>query len=175
IGPDCDHHGIRVERVYQAHGRVGGDPTQLVQVVLNLLTNARDAMLTTSGTATLTVMEDEEHAILEVRDTGLGIPEEILGRIFDPFVTSKGALGGGHLGGTGLGLAVSQSIVRAHGGELRVRSHPFEGSCFTVILPRSDELPPDQSAPSSASIQPPAGRQLRILLVEDEPDVRIFL
>jgi signal transduction histidine kinase len=175
IGPDFDHHGIRVERVYQAHGKVGGDPTQLVQVVLNLLTNARDAMLTTGGTATLTVMEDEKQAILEVRDTGLGIPEEILGRIFDPFVTSKGALGGGHLGGTGLGLAVSQSIIRAHGGELRVQSHPSAGSCFTILLPRSDELSLEQGAPPRPSAQLPSGRQLRILIVEDEPDVRTFL
>jgi signal transduction histidine kinase/ActR/RegA family two-component response regulator len=175
IGPDFDHHGIRVEQIYQSPGKVGGDPTQLVQVVLNLLTNARDAMLTTGGTVTLTVIENEEQAILQIRDTGLGIPEEILGRIFDPFVTSKGALGGGHLGGTGLGLAVSQSIVRAHGGELRAQSRPSEGSCFTILLPRSDGTSPDHDAATRPGTQFLASRQLRILLVEDEPDVRALL
>jgi signal transduction histidine kinase/ActR/RegA family two-component response regulator len=175
IGPDFDHHGIQVEQVYQSPGKVGGDPTQLVQVVLNLLTNARDAMLTTGGTVTLTVTENHEQAILEIRDTGLGTPEEILGRIFDPFVTSKGALGGGHLGGTGLGLAVSQSIVRAHGGELRVQSRPSEGSCFTILLPRSDEVSAEHDATARTSAQPAVDGKLRILLVEDEPDVRTLL
>jgi CheY-like chemotaxis protein len=176
IGPDFDHNGIRVERDYRSPGEVGGDPTQLMQVVLNLLTNARDAMHATGGIATVTIMEDQEHTILQICDTGLGIPEEILGRIFDPFVTSKGALGGGHLGGTGLGLAVSQSIVQAHGGELRVQSRPTEGSCFTVTLPRGDEASPSQAGAARPGEQrSAASQQLRILLVEDEPDVRTFL
>jgi PAS domain S-box-containing protein len=123
--------------------KVLGDATQLHQILLNLCVNARDAM-PTGGTLTLEseVMDVDatyasgvpgakpgRYVALRVRDTGMGIPPEILDRIFDPFFTTKGS------GGTGLGLSTVMGIVKGHGGFLQVDSSPGLGSTFTAHIP----------------------------------------
>jgi two-component system, NtrC family, sensor kinase len=131
--------GVRVawtpppEGVAVVHGESG----ELQQVVTNLLLNASDAMEEGGGTLRLEVAEvaaadggGRDRARLVVADTGCGIPERDLERIFEPFVTTK--LG---RGGTGLGLAISADIVRHHGGELVADSRPGEGAVFTLTLP----------------------------------------
>ncbi len=116
------------------------DLGQLSQVVLNLVTNARDAMKPQGGTLTIGLRERDGAIEISVVDTGTGIPEEIRDKIFEPFVTTKGALGGSQTPGTGLGLSVSYGIVRDHGGEILVASEVGRGTTMTVRLPMAAEL-----------------------------------
>jgi len=116
------------------------DLGQLSQVVLNLITNARDAMQPAGGTITIGLRE--RHGILElsVSDTGSGISEEIRDKIFEPFMTTKGALGGSQTPGTGLGLSVSYGIVQEHGGTIEAISTPGYGTTMLVRLPIIKEV-----------------------------------
>jgi signal transduction histidine kinase len=128
---------------------IKGDRLQIEQVLMNLATNARDAMpkggTLTITTGHLTVAADDvgtrpqapgQHVWLEVRDTGVGIPEEIRPKIFDPFFTTK------ELGkGTGLGLATVYGIVRQSAGLVYVDSTVGLGTAFTIYLPRTTERP----------------------------------
>jgi signal transduction histidine kinase len=107
---------------------------ELEQVLLNLLKNAAQAMYDARidrPQITLRTRQDNGHAVIEVEDTGPGIPEEVQKRIFEPFFTTK------PVGiGTGLGLSVSYAIItNNHYGRLDVRSLPGEGTCFTIRLP----------------------------------------
>jgi signal transduction histidine kinase len=111
------------------------DLGQISQVVLNLVTNARDAMKPDGGTLTVGLHERRGVIEISVADTGSGIPEELRDQIFEPFVTTKGALGGSQTPGTGLGLSVSYGIVRDHGGEIIVASQIGRGTTMTVRLP----------------------------------------
>lgn len=115
---------------------VWADPLQLEQVLLNLVTNARDAMEGV-GTGTITIsttITQDGRVALAVTDTGPGIPLDLRSRIFDPFFTTK------EVGkGTGLGLSICYGIVKAHGGEIRVESPVADGrgAMFTIVLPPS--------------------------------------
>jgi two-component system NtrC family sensor kinase len=110
---------------------VWGDENALQQVLVNLLTNARDALAAGGEIriATCAAGSDGKTVKLVVSDTGPGIPPEVLPRIFDPFFTTKAR-------GTGLGLSVSYGIVRDHKGTLEVESRPGEGTTFVLTLPR---------------------------------------
>ena len=146
---------------------VFADAHQLKQVLLNLMINAEQAMLSASGRGTLIVRTWHEAAkecvVLEINDDGPGIPDDVQPRIFDPFFTTKSA------GiGTGLGLTVASMIVEDHGGHLRMESTPGRGASFYVGLPTGSRRP--RPAPSSAPRTPPAvGRGAAVLLVEEEP------
>jgi len=108
---------------------VVGDPFQIEQLLLNLVLNALQAM-PEGGTLTLRTARREEREVVEVCDTGVGIPEDIRDRIFDPFFTTR------EVGeGTGLGLAVSYNIAAAHGARLEVETTEGEGSVFRVFFP----------------------------------------
>jgi len=106
-------------------------PSQINQVVLNLLVNAAQATAESGGSIVVrTSMRDLKHVAIEVADNGKGIPKEVLPKIFDPFFTTK------EVGqGTGLGLSISYRIVQAHGGRIDVDSRPNVGTRFTVVLP----------------------------------------
>jgi two-component system, NtrC family, sensor kinase len=123
-----------VRQVEPVHSTIC-DLGQLAQVVLNLITNARDAMKPLGGTLTIGLRERHDWLELSVSDTGSGIPEEIRDKIFEPFVTTKGALGGSQTPGTGLGLSVSYGIVQEHGGTIVVESAIGRGTTMTVRLP----------------------------------------
>jgi len=115
---------------------VFADPHQIQQVLLNLVINAEQAMLTTNGRGTLVVRtwQDPEHesVILEVNDDGPGVPEDVRTKIFDPFFTTK------DVGkGTGLGLTVAYAIVEEHGGRMWLTSEMGAGASFFVELPGS--------------------------------------
>jgi signal transduction histidine kinase len=106
-----------------------GDGPKLQQVLMNLILNARDAM-PQGGRLEISTEADEDSAMIEVRDTGLGIAPEHLSKIYDPFFTTK------QIGkGTGLGLAVSYGIIRDHGGHIDVESKLGEGTRFQITLP----------------------------------------
>ncbi|MGO8764623.1 MAG: PAS domain-containing protein [Limisphaerales bacterium] len=112
-------------------GTVGGDLTQMHQVLMNLCTNAREAM-PNGGTLTIGARNAEEdghrYVVLEVADTGMGFEPELASRIFEPFFTTKAV-------GHGLGLSTVHSIVKSHGGFVKAESQPGHGATFHVYLP----------------------------------------
>ena len=171
ISWDLAKANITVVRDYRSTAMIWVDSGQIMQVALNLLTNARDAMQA-GGAITLATWDNDDWVELSVEDTGCGIPEAIRERIFEPFVTTKGALGGSIVAGTGLGLSVSYGIVQAHDGRLLVESTVGRGSRFTIRLPRSNGLlvPEEYVAPPVAETPP-----RHILVVDDEPQVRAVL
>jgi signal transduction histidine kinase/AmiR/NasT family two-component response regulator len=106
-------------------------PDQIKQVFLNLLTNAADACHQAGGVITVSTRQaDEKKVAVAVKDNGVGIQPSNLDLIFQPFYTTKP-----EVKGTGLGLSICYGIINSHRGELRVESHPGEGSTFTVLLP----------------------------------------
>ena len=154
-------------------GLVLGDPTQIQQVLMNLCTNAVHAMMEKGGTLNIELSDfsvspsngnplDIEPGLymkLTVRDTGIGMPPDIMDRIFDPFFTTKG-LGAG----TGLGLAVVLGIVKQSNGYIAAESEPGRGSTFTVYFPKiTEEVEIVESSDESI----PTGDE-RILFVDDE-------
>jgi two-component system, NtrC family, sensor histidine kinase PilS len=114
------------------------DANQIKSVLWNLLGNARDAM-DSGGRIAVRLRRQIGQALLEIEDSGQGIPAEDLPRIFDPFFTTKS-------GGTGLGLAIVHRVVEAHGGRIAVRSEPGRGSMFSVTLPLAAEQEPVRAA-----------------------------
>ena len=121
---------VKVRReLPQAPVMVTGVEFKLQQVFLNLFLNARDAM-PKGGWLTVGERANHREAIVEVADTGSGIPPEVLSRIYDPFFTTKVP---GQ--GTGLGLSVTYGVVQEHQGAIECDSHPGQGTCFTLRLP----------------------------------------
>jgi len=138
-------HNIRIIRELDASVVISADADQIEQVVLNLLSNAADAM-PRGGAVTVSLRRTaDDGAELSVADQGHGIPEEIQARIFDPFFSTK------EIGkGTGLGLAISYGIVQDHGGDIVVQSAPGHGATFVVTLPASGKAraaPPGPDPP----------------------------
>jgi two-component system NtrC family sensor kinase len=113
-------------------------PVQIQQVLMNLVLNARDAMLPGGGFLRVSASADGEHVDLAVSDTGRGITPENLKNIFRPFFTTKtaGDRPAGSDSGSGVGLAFCRRTVEAHGGEITVQSQLGQGSTFTIRLPR---------------------------------------
>lgn len=126
---------VEIVRAFDELPAVRCDPVQIAQVCFNLLRNARDAM-PEGGAVTVTLRKQGPWAVLAIADNGMGIPPEILPRLFEPFV-SHGRSTTLKPSGTGLGLFVSREIVLAHGGEIAVESAVARGSTFTVRLPIS--------------------------------------
>ena len=133
--PKKDNIALRVQ--VQPDLTVFGDPVQLEQVLLNLLINARHAMLGRGGSITVkaTRTDPGDDVKIQVIDTGPGIPEKVLGRIFEPFFTTKGTAKKGEVKGTGLGLTICKEIVEHHKGRIEVQSEVGKGTAFTIILP----------------------------------------
>jgi PAS domain S-box-containing protein len=162
--------------------RLNCDPTQIYQLLLNLCVNARDAM-PSGGTLELEVnnqpldgreasrhpdAREGNYICFRVRDTGVGIPPELIDKIFDPFFTTKPKGKG-----TGLGLSMVIGIARSHEGFLTVESRPGKGAEFRVFLPALDSAAPDQSAGAAGEDLSGAGEL--ILVVDDEDGIRRML
>jgi PAS domain S-box-containing protein len=160
--------------------RVNANPTQLHQVLLNLCVNARDAM-PAGGTLSLkaenTVVDGEsrvEHKNIQpgtylafqVADTGVGIPPDVLARIWEPFFTTKGLDKG-----TGLGLSTVRGIVESHSGFITVETTLGQGTRFRVYLPALDQVPEMKSVAVPAP-EIPRGNGEWILVVDDEVSIR---
>src|SRR5258708_7702824 len=139
-----------------------GDANQLIQVFLNLITNAEQAIreVRDSGRIQIRAGRNGNQLTITVQDDGVGIRPEALPRIFDPFYTTKRPGGG-----TGLGLSICMSIIREHGGNIEAETLPAGGSAFTIYLPvTSGESPGSTSPPlatgvdSSTAVRPSADR-----------------
>jgi PAS domain S-box-containing protein len=161
--------GVTVhERCDPGLRRVHADPAQLRQVLLNLMTNALDAM-PGGGELEITARNDDHdhHVVLTVRDTGCGMEPDVLARAAEPMFTTK-PLGSG----TGFGLAIASGIVQRAGGRLELRSRPGEGTTAEVLLPMAGAPSPRDDPPAewiAAGMRPQTGT---ILLVEDDDAVR---
>ena len=148
--------------------QVFADGHQVQQVLLNLVINAEQAMLSANGRGVLVVRTwhdpDQESVILEINDDGPGIPDELQPKIFDPFFTTK------EVGkGTGLGLTVAYAIVQEHGGRIRLESRPTVGASFYVELPVTGaKLGPEPAARARLQETTEAVAGASILVVEDE-------
>lgn len=135
LARDPQKDGIALRVQIQPDLTVQGDPIQLEQVLLNLLINARYAMLGRGGALTIKATGDEEEVKIQVIDTGCGIPEKLLPKIFQPFFTTKGTAKPGESRGTGLGLAICKEIIEHHKGRIEVQSEFGKGTTFTIHLP----------------------------------------
>lgn len=161
-----------VQQLEEGVGSIQADPNQLEQMVMNLVSNACDAM-PKGGTLTLSTSRRQleapfaglspgPFAVLTVRDTGVGISPEIRDRIFDPFFTTK------ELGqGTGLGLAVAHGIMEQLGGAIQLESHEPSGTSFHCWFPATQQVAAPEPRPES----PLTGSET-ILVIEDEAGVR---
>jgi two-component system NtrC family sensor kinase len=180
VGYELKLREVRLETALDpALPSLSGDRYQIQQVVVNLVTNAIHAVQANPSDrprriGVVTSVEDQ-HAVLRVSDTGSGIPEEMLPRIFTPFFTTKDP---GH--GTGLGLSISYRILEGHGGSLAVQRGVDGGAVFVMRLPLHSPLPAarrvTQPAPAPQEPEPstPAPRH-DILLVDEDPAVRRML
>ena len=158
---------------------IRGDPTQVHQVLLNLCVNARDAM-PNGGMVTISAENttlDRNYAamnpeakpgpyvLLKVKDTGTGIPPEVLDRIFEPFFTTK------EVGkGTGIGLSTLHAIVKGHGGFVTIQTEVGKGTEFGVYLPAIESSSADASEAQETKI--PEGSGQLVLVADDEPLIR---
>ncbi len=115
-------------------------PDQIKQVLLNLITNAKDAMQENGGLLTLETGQEDQQVVVRISDTGSGIDPKDLGQVFEPFFTTKSAFKG-----TGLGLSVSYGIVRGHDGDIEVESALGKGSTFSLYLPIGERQCHDKS------------------------------
>jgi signal transduction histidine kinase len=125
---------------------VMADRVQLEQVLLNLLINARQAMLSKGGSLTIKAAPVQDMVKIQVIDSGPGIPEKLLPKIFQPFFTTKGTARSDEAHGTGLGLTICKEIVEHHHGRIEVESEVGKGSTFNVLLPIA-QPPTDQPIP----------------------------
>ena len=180
-------HSLRrnnVEVEFHPHGGlpgIVGDANQLIQVFLNMVTNAEQAIREVRDTGRLQIRlgRSGNRISIAFQDDGVGIRPEALPRIFDPFYTTKRPGGG-----TGLGLSICMSIIREHGGTIEAESLPAGGSAFTVYLPAAPaELPEAQPGPSKAGLASlpsvrPAAELLKgrsVLVLDDEESLRLLL
>jgi GAF domain-containing protein/anti-sigma regulatory factor (Ser/Thr protein kinase) len=152
---------VRVETRLGPVPRVEGHPAELREVLTNLILNALDA-LPEGGTLSLVTRAVGDQVEIVIADSGVGMPEAVRRRIFEPFFTTKGPRG------TGLGLAMAYGIVTRHGGQITVESEEGRGTEFTIRLPAARRGP---IAPVPGVTLPP-GRTARILVIDDEPEVR---
>jgi PAS domain S-box-containing protein len=161
-------HRARLVKEYGELPFVEADSARLAQVVINLLINASHAFsegdMLANEIRIVTWTDAGGRAVVEIHDTGPGIPAALLSRVFDPFFTTK------PLGvGTGLGLAISHNIVAAMGGEISVRSEAGRGTIARVTLPPSRSV--ELSVSERAASKPISVRPAAVLVVDDEPAV----
>jgi two-component system NtrC family sensor kinase len=154
-----------------------GDANQLIQVFLNLISNAEHAIreVRETGRIQIRIGRIGTHISVTVQDDGVGVAQEALPKLFDPFYTTKRPGGG-----TGLGLSICMSIVREHGGSVDVETLPAGGSAFTVYLPAApDEVSGAPLESGASSAEPTAAADIlkgrSILVLDDEESIRMLL
>ncbi|WP_439624748.1 chemotaxis protein CheB [Gemmata sp.] len=152
---------------------VDGDPDRLQQVQVNLLRNAAK-YTPAGGRVWYTLGREDGHAVIRVRDTGVGLSAEMLGRVFEPFVQADETLDRSG-GGIGVGLTLVRSIVELHGGTVEGRSGGAGTGCEFVIRLALAAAGPPAAAPALGAAAPAAADALRILVIEDDADIRTSL
>jgi CheY-like chemotaxis protein len=161
--------------------QIAADATQIRQIVMNMVTNASEAIGEKSGLITITTglmradrdylnsahlspeIPEADYVCIEVADTGVGMDELTLSKVFDPFFTTK-------FTGRGLGMAAVLGIVRGHSGAIKVESAPLKGTRFKLLLPCANNESPEEPVP--ANRLPPRPGTGMILVIDDEETVR---
>jgi CheY-like chemotaxis protein len=159
---------IKIQKEFSPLLPIKGSASELREVFTNLINNALDAM-PQGGEIKVKTFRANRHAVVEVKDTGMGIPRDIKDRIFDPFFTTKG------FQSTGLGLSVSYGIINQHYGTIAVDSVEGEGTTFTIKLPSVKKT--GKQKVNEKKVIPIKRKQQKasILVIEDEEDVRHLL
>jgi GAF domain-containing protein/CheY-like chemotaxis protein len=161
---DARRRGVEIEVLTDLADRlpqIAGDPAELREAFTNLVLNAVDAM-PKGGQLTLRTSVPDGQVMIEVIDTGTGIPEPIRQKIFDPFFTTKGPKG------TGLGLSMAYGILARHSGRITVESEEGRGTTFRLSFPPSDQVAAVAAEPTPAAASTVS---LRCLVVDDEEEV----
>jgi signal transduction histidine kinase len=127
MASDIEERGIVLVRDYGAIPDIYVDPNRLKEAIVNIISNAIQS-ITGSGSIYIRTYRKKNDAVLEIRDSGKGIPESDLAFIFNPFFTTK-------LTGTGLGLAITHRIIQEHNGRIEVESEVDKGTVFKVFIP----------------------------------------
>jgi PAS domain S-box-containing protein len=151
---------IKVEQELGKVGQVSGDAAELREALLNILFNAMDAM-PTGGKLTVKSWQEEDWVQISIKDTGVGIPDKVKSRVFEPFFSTKASKG------SGLGLSVTYGIIARHGGMLKFDSEVGKGTTFYIRLPLAVEAVKKGAKKGKAVAAKPAN----ILTVDDEPEV----
>jgi len=153
---------IEMKKDLKNKGKILGNATELREVLTNLIINAVDAM-PHGGTLTLKSQQDEKSVYLVIKDTGIGMTEEIKNKIFEPFFTTKQDRG------IGLGMSVVYNILSRHEGEIDIKSSPDQGSTFTIKLPKYKEARKEEKSKMLS------GQEACVLIIEDEKNIRDIL
>lgn len=168
---------ILISTDYQADEMVFIDRNQVMQVLTNIIINARHAIRPkNSGSITVSLQKASKQMVVKIRDTGIGMDEFTRKRIFTPFFTTKSAFAkdSSNLKGTGLGLAISETIMLNHGGKIEVESEAGEGTVFSLFFPRILDQEKEASKTARrewdgfASEEIRKMSEVRVLLVDDE-------
>jgi nitrogen-specific signal transduction histidine kinase/ActR/RegA family two-component response regulator len=146
--------------IYDRGLRISGDREQFEQLLINLISNSRDAM-PGGGSVAITAARDGDSVRISVRDNGPGMAQETAKRVFEPFFTTK------RVGGTGLGLSIADQIVKAHAGTIELHSAPGQGTAFEIRLPLTS-LPVSASSSPAGDNAPFCGA---VLVIEDDDAV----
>ena len=156
---------ISIEKELDSLAPVSGNPSELREVFINLINNAIDA-LPEGGTIKLKTFMDNGNVVGVLEDTGVGISKDVQDKIFDPFFTTKGVQS------TGLGMSVSYGIIHRHHGTIVLESAEDKGTSFTITIPRQEGVVLEEKKEESGVEKQ---KKARILVVEDEEDVRELL
>jgi len=165
-------HNIKVVREYGKVPNVEVNKDEVQQVFLNMVTNARDAMLLKGGKLEIGIKKVKDNVEISFTDSGIGIEEENLGRVFEPFYTTKGAVGGdAKTQGIGLGLSVSYGIVERHGGMIEVESKAQKKTTFTVRLPARVEKAEKRVVKEKKEVKVKKTKPVKVLVIDDEEEI----
>jgi signal transduction histidine kinase len=174
-------HNISIKKEFSSSPLIKANGSEIQQVFLNIFTNARDSLIMTKG-GELTISAAEKGDAVEIifKDTGRGMDAESIQKAFEPFYTTKGALGEGSLPGTGLGLFVAYNIIRANKGSIDIKSQVNKGTRITIRLPvfKDSKNAPQAGARSRKENEPDTLIEpgpLKILVVDDESNIRKLL
>ena len=159
---------VRLTLFADCDAQVMGDPTELREVLVNVIYNSLDA-LPQGGEIRVSAQQTISAVTLTVADTGTGMPPEVKSRLFDPFFTTKGKAG------TGMGLAVSFGIVRRHNGAIEVESEVGSGTTFRISLPLAPVATNVDALGFTSAECSLDKRKVRVLVVDDEASVREVL
>lgn len=175
LRPELTGNGVTVEIVRrEVQEDMFLDANKISLAIMNLIINARDAMIETPGKKlTIEIGKDGGFAYVRVHDVGVGIPPEHLDRVFEPFYTTKGPLGASSIPGTGLGLSVAAGVVKEHGGVIEVESDFGRGSTFTVKLPLDTHEAMDREIARDHHEYDFTGRN--VLVADDEVELNALL
>jgi PAS domain S-box-containing protein len=158
-----DLHKYSLNFVKPLAALVKGKPSELYEVLVNIIKNALEAM-PDGGDLSIVQKTHKGNIHLSISDTGIGISEENMQRLFQPFFTTKG------LKSSGLGLSSSYGIIKKHQGEMIVKSIPGQGTTFTIILPRAEALSRMEARPLPEKLDLPE-EKIKFLVIDDEKNI----